>query len=383
MPPMKHVWLIALLGLVVACGDKEPAKSNPAKSGGTKNVARTDGDAAQKKAAEEAAEAAAKLQKERDALEQRKRDLQSEVAALKEKLRAMDARHAKELADVGNVQQLRQRFIVARRTMFEASSRYEKMQKQFEEIQGVAQKSITSELHDLNEKMTEVEKRYRDALSGWKDSLEETHISRAQASPVKRKLDALRLAKRHWFEATPVARSGSAGASEKKIINEAFRTWLGEDEARTAVITEVLAQPGAPSGKTPATYDFTALDFYVLMEIYEDVLDRQNIAVEKKELGENAKKVEKIEAEMDKLRNEIAEKMAAGGGDLEVYEDLRTRLPGQRQKVETLQREVEELQKALKEIEGLRQRQDKEADETARALDAAEQELRDINKKLR
>jgi len=42
-----------------------------------------------------------------------------------------------------------------------------------------------------------------------------------------------------------------------------LRIWLGEDDTRKTVIGEVLSQSGAPSGKTPANYDFTALDFYV------------------------------------------------------------------------------------------------------------------------
>jgi chromosome segregation ATPase len=381
MPTMKHVWAIALLGLLVACGDKtEPAKTTPAKSGDTTPPAAADNAAAKKQAAEAAAE---KRRQERAALEQRREELQSRIAELERKLDALSATHAKEREDLGDIRKLRQRFITERRAMFEATTRYESMQKQFEEIKGVAEKAITADLHDLNEKMAEAEKRYRDALSGWQDSLEEKRFSHAEASPVKLKLDALRLAKRHWFEATPLARSGKAGANEKKIINDAFRAWLGEDDTRTSVIKEVLAQPGAPSGKTPDTYDFTALDFYVLLELYEDVLDRQNIAVERKQLGENAEKVQAIEAEMDVLRNQIAEKMAAGGGDLEIYEDLRSRLPGQRQKAERLQREVEELQRSINEIEAVTTRQDKEADETARALDDAEQELRELNKKLR
>ena len=229
MPCMKHAWVIALLGLLVACGEKEPAKTTPAKSGGSAQsggsdrsgspAARgslapaksggsqtpvADDNAAAKKQAEQAA--AEKRRQERAALEQRREELTSKIAELKRELDAMDARHAKEREDLGDIRRLRQRFITERRAMFEATTRYESMQKEFEEIKGVAEKAITSDLHDLNEKMAAVEKRYRDALSGWQDSLEETRFSRAEASPVKRKLDALRLTKRQWFQATPLAR---------------------------------------------------------------------------------------------------------------------------------------------------------------------------------
>ena len=86
---------------------------------------------------------------------------------------------------------------------------------------------------------------------------------------------------------------------------------------------------------------------------------------------------------LDKIRNQVAAKLSEGGGDLERYQDLGSRMQEQRTKAADRKREVEEYQAIFAEIEATKERHLEEQDDAARALDAAEKELRDVDKELR
>jgi chromosome segregation ATPase len=104
---------------------------------------------------------------------------------------------------------------------------------------------------------------------------------------------------------------------------------------------------------------------------------------EKKVLDESKKQLEVIEAELDKIRNQVAEKLSEGGGDLERYQDLSERMKGQRTKAADLKRQVGEYQEIFADIQATKEQHLEEQDEGARALEAAEKELSKVDKELR
>ena len=119
------------------------------------------------------------------------------------------------------------------------------------------------------------------------------------------------------------------------------------------------------------------------LSVRELALDKLNIVEEKKVLDESKKKLEAIEAEMDKLRNQVAGKLSEGGGDLERYQDLGSRMQEQRLKAADLKRMDEEYQEIFAEIEATKERHMEEQDGAARALEVVESELRNVTKELR
>jgi hypothetical protein len=258
-----------------------------------------------------------------------------------------------------------------------ASGRLATMERQYEELEAtVAKTKVSGELKALQDKLRAADERYWKAHSGWVASREEAKFSPIEESPVKRELDVLRAVRTEWLRATPMARRGSVGAKEQKIINDAFRVWVNEQAERKKVVKAILK-------KDPTGYDFTNLDFFLLLSVRELALDKLNIVEEKRVLDESKKKLEVIEAELDKIRNEVAEKLSEGGGDLERYQDLASRMPAQRTKAADLKRMVESYQETFADIEATKERHLKEQDEGARALEAAEKELRQVDKELR
>ncbi|MHC4494092.1 MAG: hypothetical protein ACYTDU_21080, partial [Planctomycetota bacterium] len=135
--------------------------------------------------------------------------------------------------------------------------------------------------------------------------------------------------------------------------------------------------------RTPDTYDFTNLDFYILLELLEDSLDRLNIAVENKELKRNRARLEQIQKELDTVEQRLNDHMAEGGHELSEYEDLLDRLPGARENASYLSTRVAEWARIFAEVEKIHTRQTKEADVARAALEHAREQLERVRRELR
>jgi len=365
-----------MMALACACGEKE--KTTPPTGGG--QSASTQPEQKRPDAAAQQ-EAARKAQQEREArrteLQQKKDELAATVAAAKKTLEELDKRQAEELKGLPDLRKLRPYLMGLIRDSNTESARLQSMERQYAELkETVAKTKVSAELQAIQDELEAVEKRYWEAHSGWLASREEARFGAVQESPVKRDLDQLRAIRAQWFQATPMARRGAAGGSEKKIINDGFRAWLSELPDRQRVASETIG------GKAVDGYDFSDLRFYLVLSKRELELEKQNITLEKKELDENAVKLAAIEKEMDALRERLAEKLAEGGGDLERYNDLAQRMKDQRTKAADLKRMVDEYEATFAEVEGMKERQLKEQDDAARALEAAEKELKETSAAL-
>jgi len=369
-------WIPGILILLAgACGEKKAPPPPPA---GRPPAAKPAGKQAEpKKANPQAAERAQARRAQLDELRNKKSGLTATVRGLRETLRALDKKHAEETKGLADPRQLRPFLMRLRQDSATASGRLHTMERQYEELKKtVAKTKVSGELKQLQDKLAAVDKRYWEAHSGWVASREEARFSPIEESPVKRELDVLRAVRTEWLRVTPAARRGSVAANEGKIINDAFRAWMNEKAERKQVVSKILA-------KDPTGYDFTGLAFFLRLSVRELELDKLNIVEEKKVLDESKKKLEVIEKEMDKLRDQVAEKLSEGGGDLERYQDLGSRMEAQRKKAAELGRMAEEYQQIFADIEATKERQLEEQDEAARALEAAEKELREADKELR
>ncbi|MHC4819811.1 MAG: hypothetical protein ACYTF8_17330, partial [Planctomycetota bacterium] len=299
-----------------------------------------------KKADPQTAERAQARRAQLDELRNKKSGLTATVNGLRDTLRALDKKHAEETKGLADPRQLRPFLMRLRQDSATASGRLHTMERQYEELkQTVAKTKVSAELKQLQDKLKAVEERYWEAHSGWVASREEAKFSPIEESPVK-------------------------------IINDAFRAWMNEHAERKQVVAKVLA-------KDPTGYDFTSLDFFLRLSVRELKLDKLNIVEEKKVLDESKKKLEAIEKEMDELRDQVAGKLSEGGGDLERYQDLGSRMDEQRKKAADLERQAEEYQQIFADIEATKERHLEEQDEAARALETAEKELREVDKELR
>jgi DNA repair exonuclease SbcCD ATPase subunit len=369
-------WIIAL-GLLAAsgCGEKRNVPPPPpAHPSASKPAAKKAGPQA---AAKKQPDARAQARRQQiNELNAKRSDLLGRVTELRGTLRELDKKHAAESKDLADPRQLRPFLMRLMRDSNTASAQLASMERQYSELEAtVAKTTVTGELKQLQEKLKEVEERYWKAHSGWVASREEARYSPVEESPVKRELDVLRAVRTEWLRVTPMARRGAVGASEKKIINDAFRVWMNERKERKEVVKGIL-------GKDPTGFDFTNLDFFLRLSIRELKLDKQNIVEEKKVLDESKQELEAIEAEMDRVSKQVREKMSEGGGDLERYQDLADRIPEQRTKAADLKRMVEEYQTIFADIEATKERHLQEQDVAARALEVAEKELRELDKEL-
>ena len=107
----------------------------------------------------------------------------------------------------------------------------------------------------------------------------------------------------------------------------------------------------------------------------EAQIEKQNIAVEKKELTENRGKLEAIQKELDAIDARIHEQLVEGGEELQEYEELVDRLPLVQQSASYLSERVGVLKATLDQIDELKQRQSNEDDEALKALEEARKEL--------
>jgi hypothetical protein len=243
------------------------------------------------------------------------------------------------------------------------------------ELKGFADSDTRGKLKELRGERAKIEARQAKIQDAWRESMEEARLGTVEESPVKKDLDTIRAVKRKWFEATPLARRGTAKDGERKIINDGFRGWLGEAPDRKRVVGQVLGLPEAPKGKTPDSYDFTDLKFFILLELMEEQIERQNVAVEKKELSENRAKLDAIQAELDAIDRQIHEQMVAGGDELQEYEELVDRLPAAQKSASYMSERVSALRGTLKQLDELKERQSREEDEVLTTLDKARKEL--------
>ena len=365
--------------LACACGEKKkappPAGRPPAaKAAPQQGGARKAGAQAAKPKQDDRAQA---RRAQIDELEKRRDGLVSKVGGYRDELRTLDKKHAEEAKGLGDPRKLRPVIMRKMQDAATAAGRLATMERQFEELKKtVAKTKVSDELKQLQDKLKAADERYWKAHSGWVASREEAKFSPIEESPVKRELDVLRTVRTEWLRVTPMARRGSVAAKESKIINDAFRVWMNEVAERKLVVKKILA-------KDPAGYDFTSLAFFLQLSVRELKLDKLNIVEEKKVLDESKKQLEAIEAELDKIRNQVAEKLSEGGGDLERYQDLSERMEEQRKKAADRKREAEEYQTIFADIEATKERHMTEQDDAARALEAAEAELRTVDKELR
>ncbi|MHC4135960.1 MAG: hypothetical protein ACYS0K_13350 [Planctomycetota bacterium] len=369
-------WIMGIC-VLLACGCGERKKAPPPPPGRPQAAKPAQKQADPKEAKQQADERAPARRAQLDELQKRRDELSAKVDELKDSLRALDKKHAEESKGLADPRQLRPFLMRLMQDSNTASGRLATMERQYGELKKtVAKTKVSGELKQLQDKLKEVDERYWKAHSGWVASREEARFSPIEESPVKRELDVLRAVRTEWLRATPMARRGSVAATAKKIINDAFRAWMNEQAERKQAVKGILS-------KEPAGYDFTDLGFFLRLSIRELALDKLNIVEEKKVLDESKKALEAIEAELDKIRNQVAEKLSEGGGDLERYQDLGSRMQEQRTKAADLKRRSEEYKEIFADIEATKERHLEEQDEAARALEAAEKELRDVDKELR
>jgi len=378
-----RVLALATLPLLLAlgCSKDEPGPADdgagPGKAPAGKE--KPGEDAAAEKAAEEQRreERAARV----EALKKERAELSATLAELKREMEAMEGRHEAERAALPDLRKMQRRFRRMQRDYFRAKSEYETMKKRLDELEEVAEKSVTGKLRELRAEVEKKEEEYREVLTGWRSTLIERSISRVEQSPVKQKLDTLRALKTQWLRLTAPTRGGGAADTTRLAVSSQFRALL-DDAGRKAVIREVLARPEA-GGKSLDGYDFTELDFYLLLKLHEDVLDRQNIAVEKRELGENEQKLAKLEDELNEAREKVAQAMTEGGGQLERFMDLKRRIGPAREAAEYLGRQLETYTESLQEIEQVKTRQDEELGALMARIETTEEALRKKTNTLR
>jgi hypothetical protein len=305
----------------------------------------------------------------------KREELKAKVAELEKAVKDLEARHAQELAGLPEVGLLRRTYTQAILDARKKEAELEGMLERQNELKKLAESSVRGKLKELRDERTKISARKDAIQDAWRQSTQDAEHGAVEESPVKKDLDTIRAVKRQWFAATPLARRGAAKESERKIINDGFRGWLGEVPDRKRVVGQVLGLPQAPKGKTPESYDFTDLKFFLLLELMEAQIEKQNIAVEKKELIENRKKLDAIQAELDAIDGKIHEQMVEGGDELQEYEELIDRLPLVQQSASYMSERVGVLKATLNQIDEMRQRQSGEEDAALKAIEQARKDL--------
>jgi chromosome segregation ATPase len=364
--------------LFVAACDKE----RPAPAGGGNNPANPPAQAP-KPGPGKAAEPNKPARPDKSALQKRKAEVEAELKRLKSEAAEMKTRHAEEAASLpqqSEVSALRRSFSGLRADAMRTSVKLNRMEKRLAELKKVAESSAASEVNELRAKEKAIEKRLQDANSVWSKARAEEAMGAVDESPVKKELDTIRSIKQRWFELTPEARRGKG---TKSTINDAFRAWLGDKPFRKEVCAKVLTQPIAPKGKTPDNYDFSKLEFYVLLEERENEVDKQNIAVEKKEAAKREGVVDGITAELDAVREQIQQAMMSGGGELEEYADTQARIKSVRSMNTSMQTRLQEYRKMIDQVRDTKERHRTESYENEVATEKLEKELKALKRRLR
>jgi hypothetical protein len=330
--------------------------------------------------------AAAKVRDEaqRTELGKKRTALVARIAELTRIQQETEARLEQERAGLPRIDtRVRRRFMQYVQDARTAEHKLHRMEQRFQELEKVAKSGLTGKLKKLTDQRDAIEKRRAEIENAWLRALDESHHGRVKESPVKKELYLVRAVKRQWFAVSGPARRGKLKSGDKWRILKTFRGWLDEVPARKSVVAKALAQPLAPKGKTPANYDYTDLEFYILLELLEDSLDRANIVLENKELKENRSKLEQIRRESDTVVQAIHDSMAEGGSELSEYLDLLDRLPTARENASYLSTRIVEWERIFREIGEIDARHAKENEEAHAALDKARRELDLVETELR
>jgi chromosome segregation ATPase len=367
--------VFALIALVASCGDSGSKPAVPTTGGGEQ--APPVDPAEQKRRAEEAAQMrAAKLSD----LRTQRTDLVIQVKEAEEALRKLASRHEEELANLPPKSKARRIYAQVKKDRNVKVSILKTMESRLKELERFAESDAAGDLKELQVKRKAVQKRYDDAQDSWRTALVESQQGVVDVSPVKHELDTLRLMKVKWIESTPTARRGNASGSAKKIINDGFRSWLGERGDRKAVCGKVLKRKG---GQSPDGYDFTNLEFFLLLELLEDELDRQNVAVEKKELKKNEALLDGIATELDAVDDEISQRMQKAGPEFEEFLDLKSRIGVVRKTADQLENQFEAWAQLLDEAMTASERQAEESEAADLVLTTARRQLKDIDRQIK
>ena len=363
--------LLSASFLAIACGGNEPS------GGGSNNnkVAETPKEDPAEIARREA-EAEAKRKAAREKMVAERDELKTKVAELQKKRDSLSSKHEAELAGMPEPMKLRR--VVSRLVQDSVRKRslYETDLARIEELEKAVNASASAEIKALEKQIADKEREFNRILTGAKAERENERLGVVEETEVQKEIRTLRAAKKRWFAATREARRGVASA--RPGANRDFKSWFGEDAQRKAVVTKAV-----PEGKSVDSYDFSELLFFLHMEKLEDKLERLNVQEEKETLSENEIKLVAIENEIDKLKESLAEKMSAGGGDLEEYTALKEELPSKKRAAEGLERQLAGMRESFNEVDKIRERQAKEVEDLDIELENAEKKLRKLNSKLR
>ncbi|MHC4938758.1 MAG: hypothetical protein ACYTHK_07305 [Planctomycetota bacterium] len=365
---MRWTLLLCALLFIPACGKEDPSASEPEAD----KPAQPDPAELERKRQQAAAEAA----KKKAALEAEKSKLLDEIAELEKKQKSMLAAHEAEAAGLPDKIKLRRILSGLIRDTGVKRSIYETDKKRLEELEKEVRASATGEIKDLEKQIAKKDKEYNDILSGAKAERVNADLGIVEETQVQKEIRTLREAKERWFLATRDTRRGKTAAKSKAARE--FKSWFGGDELRRAVVAKAL-----PKGKTADSYDFSELEFYLYLELLEDTLDRQNVAEEKEVLSENDKKLAAIENEMDALNEKLADLMTQGGGALEEYTDIKSRIKSEREEAEGLERQLEQMREAFIEADKALERHETEEYELEQLMEKKKKQLAAVRKQLR
>jgi len=326
--------LLVFLFLAVSCGKDDSTGSGKSKTEVAKQPVKAKVDPAE--VARKQAEAEERKQKAVEAKKARKK----EIALLEGKLAALEKTNKEEAGKLPDRSKLRRRLSGMIRDSAQAKSIYDTNQRRYDKLEKVVKGAATAEIKKLQTELTKAEKAYYAVLSGVKEERAALALGIVEETQVQKEIKALRAAKQEWFGATRETRRGGASTAERSKASSAFKSWINGEPLRKAVVAKAL-----PDGQTPDSYDFAELEFYLLMEILEDDLDRKNFADEKKTISSNDKKLVAMEQAIDALNEKIAEKMMAGGGEMEEFTEIAEDLPAQKRKAESLERAMGQMRK--------------------------------------
>jgi len=358
----KWPWLLIGTVLFAACGkddgggtavNNEPAvpKEDPAV------VAQRKADAKQKRE-----EAAAKKKEARA-------KAKLEIAKLETELAAMQKRHKEEADALPDQTKLRNRLRGMIADARNARSIYEANKRRFDELEKVVAGSATAEIKTLNKQLAAKEKNYWGVMSGAKEARANERLGIMDETQVQKEIRTLRAAKKAWFEMTRDTRRGTKAAGSGE--SSKYKSWLAEEPLRKSVVAKAL-----PDGKTTDSFNFANLDFFVMMELLEDSLDRKNVAAERKELSAADKVLAGLEKELDALRQSIDAKMTAGGGDMEEFTAISATLKTEKKDAEDLERQMAGMRTVYNEIDELRDRHSADEEKLDNQITALKKKLR-------
>jgi chromosome segregation ATPase len=365
---------LAWLLLLAACGDrKDPAApvERPAEPAAAAEEAPASG--AQAPAPPPPSPALAATRAE---LEAKERELAQRLAEREAALDALVKTHAEQVAALGDLSLARDRMLRAKRDLARLDADVAAYEARVARLGQAAQSDRYREMESLRRERDELERALREAQFERRRQNAAAGIGTLEEAPVAKHLRTIREVQRRWLEATYEARARPLGAAAKQTLNAAFRDWLREDPLRVQVVE-------AATAKKIDAYDFTSLDFLVRCQIEENIYDKQNIQVERKELAELRQRVEEMGARLDALDEKLRLMESEGGGEVAEYHEAVRKLAALRPQRDDLAKRFVELQAELEPEARLRERQRKEWAEAEAALEETKRELEATRRRLR